>query len=116
MMSTPAALSQMPIRRASAACGSLTTETIVEEVNHWQKLRDLVKGKKANQKPPIFQLASAAAAAAAAAETDVANDGEGEITDLIAVAEKLEQLKETDFGTNFRKYSFASQGLCRRNF
>ena len=113
MMSTPAALSQMPIRRASAACGSLTTETIVEEVNHWQKLRDMVKGKKANQKPPIFQLASAAAAAAAA---DVANDGEGEITDLIAVAEKLEQLKETDFGTNFRKYSFASQGLCRRHF
>ena len=113
MMSTPAALSQMPIRRASAACGSLTTETIVEEVNHWQKLRDMVKGKKANQKPPIFQLASAAAAAAAA---DVANDGEGEITDLIAVAEKLEQLKETDFGTNFRKYSFASQGLSRRHF
>ena len=117
LMSTPAALGlgPLPSRRASAACGSLTTETIVEEVNHWQKIRDLVSGRKQQQQqqPPLFKLIAADSSAAHDDNDDGGGSGGG-LNDLIAVAEKLEQLKETDFGSNFRKYSIASQGVCDR--
>ena len=117
-------LGALPSRRASAACGSLTTETILEEVNHWQKIRDFVSGKKQQpeqrqqqqQPSSMFRLVTTGGTTEAGEGEDGGGDGSGGgggrgLHDLIAVAEKLEQLKETDFGTNFRKYSIASQGI-----
>ena len=100
-----------PLRWALEARRSLTTETIFEEVNHWQKIRDIVTLKR---KLNLGGLEGGRGGEGGREEgdesIDIADDQNAGLENLKAVAEKLEKLNSGGFEPFSRKPSIASIG------
>ena len=111
-----------PLRRGSLAPSGLTSETIVEEVNHWQKIRDIVTlQRKLNLNDLEGGLGGGGGARGggrggeAGGEESQQRDMKDGLDDLKAVAEELERLKSGEFGAYFREQSVVSLGKSVNN-